>query len=32
VDQGLDELESLGDVEQSARVAAERRSGVVAPA
>ena len=26
VDQGLDELESLGDLEQSARVAAERRT------
>jgi len=31
VDQGLDELEALGDVEQSARVAAERKARSLAP-
>ena len=33
IDLGMDELEALGDVEQSARVAAERRaSNAAAPA
>jgi class 3 adenylate cyclase len=32
VDQGMDGLEALGDVEQSARVAAERKSKSAAPA
>jgi class 3 adenylate cyclase len=32
VDRGMDELETLGDVEQSARVAAERKSKAAAPA
>jgi hypothetical protein len=30
IDQGMDELEALGDVEQSARVAAERRAATAA--
>jgi hypothetical protein len=29
VEAGLDELERLGDVEQAARVAADRKSGLV---
>ena len=32
VDRGLDELEAIGDVEQAARVTAERRTGAPASA
>jgi hypothetical protein len=32
IDQGMDELEALGDVEQAGRVAAERRAGSFVPA